>query len=71
MEKIVCNSLTNYLEHNNFIYQHQYGFSKNHSTIHPIIHFLNMIAKSANNHEFTIVIFCDLQKCCDVLDRST
>ena len=70
MEKIVCNSLTNYLEHNNFIYQHQYGFRKNHSTIHPIIHFLNMIAKSANNHEFTIAIFCDLQKCFDVLDRT-
>lgn len=70
MEKIVCKSLTNYLEHNSFIYQHQYGFRKNHSTIHPIVHFLNRIAKSANDHEFTIAIFCDLQKCFDVLDRN-
>jgi len=70
MEKLVCNSLTNYLEHNNLLYQHQYGFRKKHSTIHPIIHFLNRIAKSANNHEFTIAIFCDLQKCFDVLDRN-
>jgi hypothetical protein len=70
MEKLVCNSLTNYLEYNELIYQHQYGFRKKHSTIHPIIHFLNRIAKSANNHEFTIAIFCDLQKCFDVLDRS-
>ena len=30
-KKIVCNSLTNYLEHNNVIYLHQYGFRKNPS----------------------------------------
>jgi hypothetical protein len=60
MEKIISNSLTNYLEYNNLIYR----------PIHPIIHFLNSVANASNNHEFTIAIFCDLQKCFDVFDRS-
>jgi hypothetical protein len=69
MEKILCLNLTNFLETNNLIYIHQYGFRKSHSTIHPMIHFLNMVAEASNKKEFTIAIFCDLQKCFDVFDR--
>ena len=40
LEKIVNNRLTNYLEINNLLYKHQYGFRKHHSTLHPMIHLL-------------------------------
>lgn len=68
MEKLVCSSLTAYLKNNNF--DNQYGFRKKHSTVHPMIHFLNQVAIATKNYEFSLAIFCDLQKCFDVLDRS-
>jgi hypothetical protein len=69
MEKLVCSSLTGHLENNNLLYIHQYGFRKNHSTVHPMLHFLNQVAVATNNDEFSLAILCDLQKCFDVLDR--
>ena len=69
MEKIVCKYLSSFLEENDLLYKHQYGFRRRHSTIHPIIHFLNKVAMSSNLNEFTLAIFCDLQKCFDVLNR--
>ena len=38
LEKIVCNRLLHFLESKNILYKHQYGFRKNHNTIHPVIH---------------------------------
>ena len=68
-EKLASNCLSNYLDRNNLLYEHQYGFRKNHSTLHPMIHLLNNIAEASNNKEFLLAIFCDLQKCFDVLNR--
>ena len=66
------NALTKYLESQNLIYQHQYGFRSGHSTIHPIIHFLNQIASAHNNNppHYSLAIFCDLSKAFDVIDHS-
>ena len=69
MEKIVCNHLSTYLESNDLLYSHQFGFRKKHSTVHPMIHFLNEVASATNNNEYLLTIFCDLQKCFDVLNR--
>jgi Reverse transcriptase (RNA-dependent DNA polymerase) len=41
MEKIICNRLTNFLDSNNLISDSQYGFRKGHSTLHPMLHFMN------------------------------
>ena len=46
LEKIVCNRLLQFLETKNILYKHQYGFRKNHNTIHPIIHLLKDIANA-------------------------
>ena len=43
----------------------------NHSTIHPIIHFLNYCAEANNklNSEFVLAVFCDLSKAFDVINH--
>ena len=56
LEKIVCNRLTNYLEYNNLISNFQFGFRKDHSTLHPLILFSNHVTKALENREHTIAI---------------
>ena len=62
LEKIMANRLTEYLEDNDILSTHQFGFRKNHSTEHPMILFLNKIYEAISKKESTIAIFCDLQK---------
>ena len=46
LEKIVCNRLSNYLEKNNLLSKFQFGFCKEHSTLHPMVHFINKITNT-------------------------
>ena len=54
--------IKNFLNTNNILYEHQYGFRDKHSTIHLIIHFINHCAEADNkqNPEYTLAVFCDL-----------
>ena len=71
LEKLMYDKVISFLNSNNTLYKHQYGFRKKHSTIHPIIHLLNHCADVNNKHspEFTLAIFCDLSKAFDVIDH--
>jgi hypothetical protein len=71
LEKIMYKKVVGFLEPNNLLNEHQYGFRSKHSTIHPIIHLLNHCAEVNNksNKEFTLAIFCDLSKAFDVIDH--
>ena len=64
--------LMSFLVSKNIFYKHQYGFRPKHSTIHPIIHFLNHCAEANNktNPEYTLAVFCDLSKAFDVIDNT-
>jgi hypothetical protein len=68
MEKIICNRLCSHLDANNLISDFQFGFRSNHSTLHPMLHFMNKITNSLEKKEHAIAIFCDLRKafdCCN------
>ena len=62
MEKIVCNRLSDNLEKNELLSKFQYGFRKEHSTVHPMVHFMNKITNALENKMRTIAIFCNLRK---------
>ena len=49
---------------------HQFGFRKQHSTIHPLTLFINKISETLNNKEHALAIFCDLRKAFDTIDHS-
>ena len=65
LEKLVANRLSKFLNENNVLYSHQYGFQSKRSTLHPIMHFLNKITEASNKKYITIGVFCDLQKAFD------
>jgi hypothetical protein len=69
LEKIVSNRLVSFLESNNLLYEHQYGFRAKRSTIHPILHFVYDIAEHNDkpNKEITLGIFLDLSKAFDTI----
>ncbi len=71
LEKIVCNRLTQFLENNKLLSEHQFGFRKEHSTIHPMLLFMNEITAALENKKHSIAIFCDLRKAFDTVNHKT
>ena len=65
LEKIVCNRLSIFLENNELLSKFQFGFRKEHSTLHPMILFMNKLTSALENKQHTIAIFCDLRKAFD------
>jgi len=68
-EKVMSNRLTSFLETNKLLCEQQFGFRKSHSTLHPLVHFLNKISEAKNKNKYTIAIFCDLRKAFDTVDH--
>ena len=51
-----------------FIYPLQFGFRKNYSATHALIHLANLISESLDKEKFVCRIFVDLQKALDTVD---
>jgi hypothetical protein len=66
LEKMVSVQLVNHLDRNKILYKHQYGFQRNKSTEHSIIHALNFISQAMNDNKYCIGVFFDLKKAFDV-----
>ena len=66
------NKFMKYIDLNSILYQHQYGFRSKHSTIHPIVHFLNDCAKANNKlpNELTLATYIDLSKAFDTISSN-
>ena len=70
LEKVACLRLYSFLETNNILSGAQFGFRKCHSTIHPMVKFLNFVSTAFEKKHHVIAIFCDLRKAFDTVDSS-
>ena len=68
LEKLVYNRMLHHLNEHNILYEHQYGFRKNHSTEMALLQLAENIYSSINNKEFALGIFLDPSKAFDTVD---
>ena len=63
------NRITEFVEQYNILYRCQFGFRKNYSTSHALIHLINKISSAIDQRETTVDVFLDLSKAFDTLDH--
>ena len=69
IERIMYNRLYSFFNNNNLFFSKQFGFQKNTSTEHAILHLTNEISKAFAKKEFTIGVFIDLSKAYDTVNH--
>lgn len=67
LEKFIANQLVDHLEYNKLLYENQYGFQKNKSTVHSLLKLTNYVAEGLNNKKYVAGVFLDLKKAFDVV----
>ena len=68
-EKIVNSRLIDFLEVNNVLFRHQYGFRKKHSTKMSLINLSNSLLKYLDDGQSTVGIFIDFKKAFDTINH--
>ncbi len=69
-EKVVFKRTLFFMNHHNIIYQKQYGFRPNHSTVDAVIDLTQNIYNTYEEKEHGIGIFLDLSKAFDTLNHN-
>ena len=70
VEKLMHTRLSSFLEKQKSIYIKQYGFRKNHSTIHALIKLTEHVKQALDNNEFACGVFIDLKKAFDTVSHN-
>jgi len=70
LEKIVCQQISEHLESENLLYQHQYGFRKNKCTQDAVLHIHDHIRQNMDKKNFTGALYIDLRKAFDTVTHS-
>ena len=68
-EKIICKKLISFLEQNNILYCHQYGFRKSYSILLALIEVTDLIKRFLDEKRYVIGIFIDFRKAFDTVDH--
>lgn len=69
VERVVYNQLTTYLENNNLLSEHQYGFRQNRSTRDAVTRLADNIRKNMDDGKLTGALFMDLRKAFDTVNH--
>ena len=69
IEKIMHKQLYAFLEEQNILFQNQFGFRKNNSTVYALAQITEMIKVSIDSGKFGCGIFIDLRKAFDTVNH--
>ena len=70
IEKLMHKRLYGFLTEHNILFQNQFGFRQNNSTIYALIQITEMIKESIDNHKYGCGIFIDLRKAFDTVNHN-
>ena len=70
VENVIYQWLFNFLSTNNALFSRQYGFRKNHSTIHVVTELVSRVVKAMNKKENLISVFLDLSLAFDTVNHN-
>ena len=65
----MANYIVDFLESNNILYEHQYGFRKGHSTNHAVITLVERVAKALDTGKIVVGVCLDIRKAFDAIDH--
>ncbi len=71
LEKVIHKRLYGFLQSNDRLYKHHYGFRKKHSTTDTVTQFINDTLLAYDNNEYTLAVLLDLSKAFDTIDHVT
>jgi len=69
-ERVMYNRLEAYLESNNILYHHQFGFRKSYSTEHALMSITEQIKSNFKKKSFSCGVFVDLEKAFDTVNHT-
>ena len=69
LERLVYNQLSHFLEKENILFKHQFGFRKNYSTEQAILELTDNLKMKIDDNEAICSIFLDLSKAFDTLNN--
>ena len=69
LEKLMLTRLLDFLDKNNIIYRHQFGFQKNKSTTQAVFDLYTRIAGALDKGNYACSVFLDLAKAFDTVDH--
>ena len=70
-EKAMHKRLYDFFSHNGTIYEHQYGFRKQHSCEHALLEAQYTLTKALDKKQISALLLIDFSKAFDMVDHST
>lgn len=70
LEKLMFSRLMSFINQSNLLYNKQFGFRQNHSTLHAILSTTDKVQKAIDDRNFSCGLFLDLSKAFDTVDQS-
>ena len=69
LERLVCRRLKDFITKHNLLYEKQFGFRSNHSTLHAVLSIIDKIQNAIEDGNYSCGIFLDLSKAFDTVNH--
>ena len=70
LEKLMAKRILSFIREQKILYELQFGFRENHSTLHALLELTDQIYSNLDKNKFCVGVFLDLSKAFDTIDHS-